>query len=244
MSTLLVDGDIVAYQISFRTETPIRWDNGIWTLHSDELDCKNLVDEYFSTLKEDTQCENLIIAFSDKNNFRKNIYPDYKAQRTKQRKPLTLKYCRDYMSEKFKTYIKPCLEADDVLGILGTSKLIKGTKIIVSTDKDLKQIAGLHYNPIKKEFFKVSRKEADLNFYMQILVGDQVDNYKGCPSYGEVKSTRVLSTSKNHWKTIVECYLGEGLTEKDALVQARIARILRSTDYNFKKEKPILWQKK
>ena len=48
MSTLLVDGDIVAYQIAFRTEQPIRWDNELWTLHSDEKECKGLIDEYFS----------------------------------------------------------------------------------------------------------------------------------------------------------------------------------------------------
>jgi len=240
-STLLVDGDIVAYQIAFRTETPIRWENEVWTLHSDEHECRQLIDEYFSTLKEDTQCANVLIAFSDKANFRKDIFPDYKANRIKQRKPLTLKYCKEYMKKNFKIYVKPTLEADDVLGILGTSKIIKGTKIIVSTDKDLKQITGLHYNPITKEFFKVSKKEADYNFYSQILTGDPVDNYKGCPSYGEVKTHRVLSVSKNYWKTIVKCYEGEGLKEKDALIQARVARILRHTDYNFKKEKPKLW---
>ena len=88
MSTLLVDGDIVAYQIAFRTEQPIRWDNELWTLHSDEKECKGLIDEYFSLLKQDTtQCNNVIVAFSDKENFRK-IYPDYKANRTKQKKTI------------------------------------------------------------------------------------------------------------------------------------------------------------
>ena len=51
MSTLLVDGDIVAYQIAFRTEQPIRWDNELWTIHSDEKECKGLIDEYFSSAK-------------------------------------------------------------------------------------------------------------------------------------------------------------------------------------------------
>ena len=244
-STLLVDGDIVAYQIAFRTETPIRWENEVWTLHSDERECKQLIDEFFITLNEDTLCSNVIIAFSDSANFRKKIFPEYKLNRIKQRKPLTLKYCKEYMKDNYKTYIKPALEADDVLGILGTSnKLLKGTKIIVSTDKDLKQIAGLHYNPITKEFFKVSKREAEYNFYMQILTGDPVDNYKGCPSYGEVKSNRVLSLSKNYWNTVVKCYIGEGLKEEDALTQARVARILKHTDYNFKKEEPKLWKSK
>lgn len=244
MSTLLIDGDIIAYQIAFRTEEAIRWDNDIWTLHSDEKDCIKYIEDWFSTLIADTQCENVIVAFSDKENFRKEILKDYKANRQEQRKPLTLKFCRDYIAKKFKTYIKPKLEADDVLGILGTSKIIKGTKIIVSTDKDLDQITGLHYNPVKKEFYKISKKEADYNFYFQTLKGDSTDNYKGAPTYGEVKTKKTLTKKKNLWNVVKTCFKEQGLSEEDALVQARLARILRNTDYDFKKKKPILWSGK
>ena len=109
-------------------------------------------------------------------------------------------------------------------------------------NQDLNQISGLHYDPVKKEFFKVSKKEADFNFYLQCLTGDMVDNYKGCPSYGEVKATRVLHGTKNVWKTIVDCYKKEGLDEKYALTQAQVARILKSTDYNYKRKEVKLWQ--
>lgn len=242
MSTLLIDGDIIAYQIAFKTEEAIRWDNDIWTLHSDEKDCVKLIEDWFATIIADTQCEDVVVAFSDKGNFRKSILEDYKANRNDKRKPLTLKFCRDYITKKYVTYVKPNLEADDVLGILGTSNLIEGTKIIVSIDKDLDQIVGLHYHPVRKEFYKISKKEADYNFYYQVLKGDTTDNYKGCPTYGDVKASRVLSTSKNHWETTIKCFVDQGLTKEDALVQARVARILRNTDYNFKKEIPKLWQ--
>ena len=113
MSTLLVDGDIVAYQIAFRTEQPIRWqvendEDGLWTLHSDEKDCRNLIEEYFTLLKKDTQCENVIVAFSDKENYRKKLFTDYKANRSTQRKPLTLNYCKEYISHHFKTSKRTC----------------------------------------------------------------------------------------------------------------------------------------
>jgi DNA polymerase-1 len=39
----------------------------------------------------------------------------------------------------------------------------------------------------------------------------------------------------------VEAYAKKNLTADDALVQARVARILRHTDYNFKTKEPILW---
>ena len=43
------------------------------------------------------------------------------------------------------------------------------------------------------------------------------------------------------WKGVVETYFTKGLTEGDALIQARLARILRHEDYDYKKKEPILW---
>lgn len=241
MSTLLVDADIIAYQIASVTEEPIRWDNEVWTLHSDEKECVRLIDDYYARLKEDTECVDLVSCISDKKNFRKKILPTYKENRDNTRKPLTLKFCRDYIFKKYNGISKPNLEADDVIGILATSNIIKGTKVICSIDKDLNQIAGLHYNPKEKEFYSITPLEGERNFYKQVLIGDQTDNYKGCPTYGEVKATRVLSTKKNFWKIILSCFEEQGLNEEDALVQARVARILQNQFYDFKKKKPILW---
>ena len=67
------------------------------------------------------------------------------------------------------------------------------------------------------------------------------NNYKGAPTYGEVKTKKTLDRKKNLWKVVKDCYKQQGLTEDDALVQARLARILRNTDYDFKKKQPILW---
>lgn len=246
MSTLLVDADVVAYQVSFSTEEAIRWgkeedEYAIWTLHSDEKDCVRKIKDYYNTLKQDTQCKEIVSAFSDKDNFRKEIYPDYKLNRTKSRKPLTLSFCREYIMKNYNGFIRPRLEADDILGILATSDVIKGNKIICSIDKDLNQIAGLHYNPTAKEFYGITKKQADYNFYYQCLVGDATDNYKGAPTYGEVKTKKTLSNKKNLWKVVKDCFKGQGLSEEDALTQARLARILRNTDYDFKNKQPILW---
>ena len=52
MSILLVDADIVAYKIAAVSETPIRWENEVWTLHSDETECQRLIVDYFDRLKE------------------------------------------------------------------------------------------------------------------------------------------------------------------------------------------------
>jgi DNA polymerase-1 len=80
----------------------------------------------------------------------------------------------------------------------------------------------------------------------QTLTGDSSDGYSGIKGCGAVKAERVLYNSEktlpSMWKAVVEEYKRNNLTEKDALLQARMARILRTQDYNFKTKKPILWR--
>ena len=44
------------------------------------------------------------------------------------------------------------------------------------------------------------------------------------------------------WAAVVATYEKAKLSEGDALTQARVARILRASDYDFKRKEPILWQ--
>ena len=60
----------------------------------------------------------------------------------------------------------------------------------------------------------------------------------------EVKTKKTLTKKKNLWNVVKTCFKEQGLTEDDALIQARLARILRNTDYDFKKKQPILWSGK
>jgi DNA polymerase-1 len=60
----------------------------------------------------------------------------------------------------------------------------------------------------------------------QTLVGDTSDGYPGCPGIGPVKAEKVLGMPPN-WQDVVGAYRAAKLTEADALVQARVARILR-----------------
>lgn len=136
------------------------------------------------------------------------------------------------------------LEADDVMGILMTK--YPGKYILASIDKDLKQIPGQHYNWDKDEFKEVSLDEGNLFFYTQVLTGDPTDGYSGCPNIGPKRASKILEIVGDDdeevmWEAIVRTYEDRGLTEKDALVQARVARILRASDYNFKGKYIKLW---
>ena len=53
------------------------------------------------------------------------------------------------------------------------------------------------------------------------------------PGIGPKKANNLLEGQKpaDYWGIIVQAYKAVGLTEEDALVQARVARILRCEDY-------------
>lgn len=67
---------------------------------------------------------------------------------------------------------------------------------------------------------------------------------KSGPRKGELITEwkkRPLEEGETLWDAIVALFRKEGLTEEDALAQARVARILRASDFDFKAKQPILW---
>ena len=111
--------------------------------------------------------------------------------------------------------------------------------IIVSPDKDMRQIPGQLYN--FDEVFTVSKEDGAKWHLIQSLAGDQTDGYGGVPGIG-VKRAETLFNDKGYsWKTVVEAFAERDLSEDDALTNARLAKILTVDDYDFKKNRPILW---
>lgn len=245
--TLLIDGDILAYRVTAAAETPIDWGNDLWTLHADMSDCRDNLDRQIAMYLEELKADDIILAFSPPKNFRYRIYPQYKSHRQGKRKPVTYVPLKEYAHERYKTFERPDLEGDDVLGILATSPVIvKGEKVIVSLDKDLKTIPGLICDmrePITIQ--EITEEEADYNHMYQTLVGDTADGYPGCPGIGPVSATKLLAdvpkTYADMWPVVVGAYEKKGLSEEVALVQAQIARICRRDDYDFKRKEVILW---
>ncbi len=252
MRTLLLDGDIDAYQIASSCEKSIDWGDGVVTVDSNLDDAKAQLDERIRCLRKMLGATRVIVCLTDSQNFRKEILPSYKANRKGVLKPVMLGDIRRYMAEKYEVFQRPFLEADDVMGILSTmgdTDLIKGERIIVSIDKDMKSVPGLLFNPSKVDqgVIEISLESADMCHYMQTLTGDSTDNYKGCPGCGPKKAEKALtkkSPDDSYWDLIVAEFQKKGLTEADALVQAQVARICRSEDYNFLDKRPIPWTPK
>jgi DNA polymerase-1 len=178
--------------------------------------------------------------------------PTYKHNRTGGRKPITYKPLREYVADTYETFIRPTLEGDDVLGILATSKkLVEGEKIVVAIDKDLRSIPGLLYNPNKptEGIVTISQAQADWFHLFQTLTGDVTDGYPGCPRIGPKKAEAILAPFlsddrmdvQGAWPEIVKAYENAGQMEGHALMNARVARILRASDYDFKNKQVKLW---
>lgn len=236
----LVDADILAYQAAASAETPVNWGDGLWTLHAyEEVAIKHL-EESVASIYEATGISTVVMALTSPDNWRNDVLPTYKQNRANVRRPMLLPFIREYITKNYPFKLKPRLEGDDILGIQATR--MKNT-IVISLDKDMKTIPGTHFHLGRRELFIVSPEEADYNHMLQTLTGDTTDGYAGCPGVGPVTAKKLLD-GKNPvemWEAVVKAYAKAGLGEDEAIRQARVARICRATDYDFKKGEVILW---
>lgn len=242
---ILIDGDIIAYRASSSVQRDIDWGDGLWTCHAFLSDAK----EQFFTLTDDILNREVFkdsdyeikFAFSDSNNFRKELCETYKANRSNKRKPTCYMALVEFIMSNFDSVKLPLLEGDDVLGILATDP--NYDSIIVSLDKDMKTIPCKFYNFGNDELFTITEDQAKYNHMYQTLIGDTTDGYSGCPKYGPVKAKKLLDslTPDKYWEGVVGAFKGQGLTEEDALLQARLAYILHNGDYDLANRKVKLW---
>jgi DNA polymerase-1 len=252
----LIDGDLVVYQCAFKGEDVIDWGDSV-SVTANVPTIHNLVNNSIESTAEAVRADSIIVCLTDsKNNFRRAVYPGYKEKRRRTaRAPIGLNAAKRYIRETFEVMERPTLEADDILGILATGNIaaLKGERVVCSIDKDMLTIPGLHYNwwNHKGGVREIGEGEADLAFFTQILTGDATDNYAGVPGMGPVGASKILAEffdaesdlfdEVGAWEAVVAAYAGRGFNEEYALSMARCARILRASDYNFKRKEPRLW---
>lgn len=237
--SLLIDADYFVYKSCASAEDEIDWGDDTITVVSSFHEVKRLITREIDTLKLKFkgEVEDLILFFSSPNNFRKTIRSDYKGHRNR-KKPCGYTRAINWLREEYQVETIDHLEADDVLGIYSTNE--PGKHIICSPDKDMKQIPGLLY-ALNDEVQEISKEEGDQWHLVQTLSGDQTDGYAGVPGIGIKKAEALFNTDGWTWDTVVKAYTTKGLTEKDALENARLARILRSEDFDKSTNTPILW---
>ncbi len=245
MKTLAVlDADIPLYQTCTAVEHPVDWGGDIWTLHADLKEARELLDNTIEEIRATVSADKIVLCLTGPINWRHRLMPEYKANRTSTRKPVVYAPLKEYVLRTYDCMLEPELEADDCVALVATGPRSRwrgcGEVVMISEDKDFKSVPGTLYNPRTGDVVKTTVEQADQFHLYQTLVGDAVDNYKGCPGVGPVSAQKLLDASPN-WESVVGAYEKAGLTEQDALVQARVARILRHREYNIRKKEVRLW---
>lgn len=238
MSRIAVDADLLVYNIGYASERTLDFGDGWVAPVADSHEAEQRLEAEVAKVKEQVEGGEIVFCLSDiESNFRKDLYPPYKANRRVGRsRPLLFDWIRGWICNRGESLILPGLEADDVLGILATEE----DAIMVSIDKDLLCVPGTLVNPGQGWSRQVITPEAADRFHLeQTLIGDRVDNYPGCPKVGDATAPRLLK--EGTWGEVVAAFERAGLTEEDALVQARLARILRTENYNPTTEEVTLW---
>jgi len=249
---LLIDADVLAYEACSAVQQEIEFEPGYYTWQSKFEDVEDAFETQLNKIKEALDGDEVKLCLTDsEGNFRKSILLTYKGKRGK--KPLVLKAFKQHLIDNRGAVFRPGLEGDDCMGILATMPHKGEERIIVSIDKDMKQIPGKWVRWPEAKIVTVDDIDADFFHLMQTLTGDVTDGYSGCPGIGPVKANAILMKHMDYpgsepafdregaWQAVVKCFEAKGLTEDDALVQARVARILRASDYDFKRKEPILW---
>lgn len=182
----LVDGDIVVYRVGFASE------GTSWSI------CKSRVDKMLQEILENTDASVMFgYLTSGKDNFRNKVavtHP-YKGNRP-QKKPEFYEHIRQYLMETHGFELHSTQEADDAIGIAHAEMgnwSCQGI-YIASIDKDLLMIPGNHYNIRTQETSKISIRDAEKNFYRQVLTGDSTDNIKGLAGIGPVKASKIIDS--------------------------------------------------
>lgn len=202
-----------------------------------EAIAKSRLDVCISNLIRDSGCTEYSLFVSGGHNFRKDIDPTYKANRTgvdpQWREALRLHLINEWHAVECVGF-----EADDMCGV---EQKEDGSTCIVAIDKDLLQVPGLHYSwPIIRKgvvvregiFQEISKEEGMRRFFTQALTGDTSDNIIGVGGIGEVKAKRHLedcSTEQEMYDKVRQLYI-EDKNNQHLDVDMRVKRFVNNLD--------------
>ncbi|SKB49583.1 hypothetical protein [Sphingopyxis flava] len=248
--TLLIDADLIAYVASAATQKAYDFGDTVAVWHDFE-EAKTAADWEIQKIISRLDPDDVTLCFSDDfNSFRKDrIDPTYKGNRVGER-PEELYPLKEWLKGTYESAYRPALEADDVMGIIATDPSRSDERIIVSADKDMMTIPGLLYRPQldtdlrrKPPILTITPLEAIRFHFWQAIVGDQTDGYPGARGVGKLspwaQDVLEAESEEEAWDEVLGAFSSVGLTEEDAVRQARLARILQHQDYDG--TRPILW---
>lgn len=235
--SLLIDADYIVYKCCAATESEIDWGDDVITVTSRFSEAYEYVERELLNIANDLgHFDDSILFFSDSNNFRKSLYPDYKGHRNR-KKPCGYKRVINRLKEEYQVVVMPTLEADDAIGIYATKE---PGHIICSPDKDMRQIPGDLFD-LSDGVVTITPEEGRRWHLIQTMAGDQTDGYAGIPGIGVKRAAALLDEHGETWKTVVDAFAEKDLDESVALLNARLAKILQVEDYDFTNQTVRPW---
>lgn len=205
---------------------------------------------------------------SQKASYRKELYPEYKANRVPAPDELRIQFghCRDFCrAVGIAEFASERYEADDIIGSLAHRLRQQGMAItIVSADKDLAQLVTgaedawwdfargtvLNNHGVEKRFGVRPEQIAD----MLALTGDKIDNIPGIPGVGATTASRILKKFPSVEEVLanieeIAAMKFRGATRIQALVNAHkeilpLNKLLTTvvTNMDFAEEPDLSWK--
>lgn len=196
----LIDGDMLVYSLGYASEHRTTFVGGDSFNAPDFKLAKRLINE---RLDGYCGCSPHTIVLSGSGNYRLNLFPEYKANRTVLVKPTAYDEIRKWITSLSTTVVVNGEEADDYISVAQTKA--PGLYLTVSADKDFFTCPGHFYNISSGRLFRTSIQQSFSFLLFQALAGDRVDGYYGVPWLGVQKARKLLMAQEG--KTLRQAYL-------------------------------------
>ena len=209
------------------------------------------------TLYEQNNTDLIFVAFdSGKSKYRLELYPEYKANREKNKSDEDFYKLKTGIKEEFYSSLQQAgiitmmsygIEADDIIAYI-CKKFPNDRKLLVTEDKDYLQLIDNItevFAPTKKEITTLKSilnkypflSPADVRRFLvmeKCIIGDTSDNVKGIFRYGPVKTLKLLE--KVFTNTLDEVDKKVFLENKDLLINNKKLINLMELPENYNEE--------
>ncbi|QPH88705.1 hypothetical protein [Campylobacter concisus] len=270
--TLIVDADSLLYEAASVNESTFNFSEDNQAVVLDEEGAKKSLDEAIEKLKDSIRCSKTQLYLTGATNFRYDILPTYKHNRKDLPKPRLLPMLKVYAVDKYGAKITTKIEADDACSIHLSNDPLNNILAHIDKDlnqvegehynwrKDLRY--ELNYAQGQRVFYTQVLTGDSTDGYGgckgigKVKAEEILDEYlKWQISLEDDKTIQKSLPCDDIWEAIISWYIKSYYKEmegnpdtyktkaiKEALTQARVARMLRVDE--FKGGKPILWNYK
>ena len=162
-------------------------------------------------LEDNYDVKEYIFFNNSRGNFRKVLDKNYKANRLNVELPPLLNEMHELVTVLYDSKKAYGMETDDLVATYWkklTDQLGQNNVIIVSLDKDYKQLPCILYNYHYKHqtISNISYKESLYNFYSQMIIGDSADNVNYCKGYGKAYVKRLFQDCETNYQFTKKTY--------------------------------------